>query len=218
MKCKYSQKSVPYPWKLHYDSKLNMSYYINQKDDTITFDLPIEVTHKPKSFRGYWRKIRELKRESEKSEKHDSASDIASQFSTLSSRTYPSIPSLTTATTIDTDDEYLLGNYKSFKNFAGTSLETNVPSYRYSDSQVPVPPSTPVYSSIQSLNSVDSLNSIDSMDEDDYSIDEEESVRSFYNQYTFNDYYDEDVYRGEAEEVDWEKERMEVRVQILSEF
>lgn len=136
----------------------------------------------------------------------------------MSPRTYPSIPSLTTATTIDTDDEYLLGNYKSFKNFAGTSLETNVPSYRYSDSQVPVPPSTPVYSSIQSLNSVDSLNSIDSMDEDDYSIDEEESVRSFYNQYTFNDYYDEDVYRGEAEEVDWEKERMEVRVQILSEF
>lgn len=191
-----------------------MTYYVNQNDESITFDLPIEVTHKPKSFRDAWRRKREQRKE--KKAGLLPVSEMASQFSTLSPATYPSIPSLTTSSTIDTDDEYLLSNPKSFKNFAGTSIEQSVP--RYAETLVPPPPSTPVYSSIQSMTSSDSLESIDSMDDDDYSIDEEESVRSFYNQYHFNDYYDDEVYKADAEEVDWDKERREVRVQILSEL
>ncbi|KAK6198025.1 uncharacterized protein RJT21DRAFT_54061 [Scheffersomyces amazonensis] len=41
--------SETYPWTLKYDNSLNQYYYINNIDQSITFDLPCEVNHTPYS-------------------------------------------------------------------------------------------------------------------------------------------------------------------------
>lgn len=112
-------------WKLQYDNVLNQYYYLNTKDNSISFDLPNEVVKTEKKLL--------LKRLSFKRKKSNGSlcKSMSSDYKNLISQSTSSSSSADTSdkssnSSINSlDDEYLFTNSNNFKNFAGTSLSNN---------------------------------------------------------------------------------------------
>ncbi|RLV91183.1 hypothetical protein JA1_004077 [Spathaspora sp. JA1] len=181
------------PWKLVYDETLQQYYYLNVYENTISFDSPCEVNHKPKR---HFSLPSLIKRKSSSSTSYcyankpslyrrlSNALSIKSNKSNEQINTTNNSNSTLTETKDDmitgVDDEYFLTNVANFKNFAGTS------------------------------SIIGSDYSIDSDLEEPLSEDEE--IHSYY----ANIYDDEE--ETFTDSIDRERELRELRLQMLQEL
>lgn len=120
-------------WKLQYDNDLNQYYYLNTKDNSISFDLPNEVVKTEKKL--LLKKLSFKRKKSNSSicksisnDYKNSLSKVSSPLSSTSEKSSNNSVQSSDSSINSFDDEYLLTNTNNFKNFAGTSL-----SYNYDD-------------------------------------------------------------------------------------
>lgn len=235
-----SQSGSDSIWLIKYDESLGQYYYLNESNNTVSFDLPCEVKTseevnsdmKPGKFLGL---IRRSSLKNNKCQKKGGAmlSRITTKLSLKKSRSNETVPSptnisqpLAKSESMQTpfiasslDDDFLLNNPNDFNNFAGTSLvgQSFTPSLRFNSEE-------------SSLFADSESESIDSYEDD---VSEEESVRSFFmedNNYTtkyptpyhYNDYHyyytENEVDEDDVETNDVEAERALLRMQMLAEL
>lgn len=223
--------SEEFPWKMQYDSTMQQYYYVNTKDNTVSFDLPCEVSHKKesskqKSFFNLKRKNTQESQcqmsRSDSGKKRNVLSKIGSVLSIRSSKSHESnddspISPITSGTKAfaskrSSDDYIINGNYKITPyDKVDNDEDTTSILTRIDDEYLLDNPANFKNFAGTSINYYES---------DLESVSSSESIQSYYSD--LNSYYYQSENEGSTRDLnlsfDKDEERRQLRLQMLQEL